>query len=148
MRSGSREAVVGSARYAAKASLIFALAALLGAAPASEKKSSRSETLASVEAIERWADKTFFGGHVTREFARDGKKVVVVLGYTGGMVSTEIVVFHRAASGEYRALLTRSRLYLAVRVVEDERGIVFLADEPILIIPWSGVIPDREQHGP
>jgi hypothetical protein len=139
---------VGFARYAANASLICALAALLGAAPASEKRSSRPGTFASVEAIERWAEKAFFGGHVTREFARDGKKVVVVLGYTGGMVSTEIVVFHKARSGEYTALLTRSRLYSAVRVVEDERGIVFLADEPILIIPWSGVIPEREQHGP
>ncbi len=106
----------------------------------------RARTYPSTDAIRAWAEKAFFGGYDAQAFSRHGKEVFVIVGMpTSGLPSSEIVVFQRREDGSYGVMLTRTMMYGIVTVRADEQGIVFSAKDPILVIPWAGVVVGSEQ---
>lgn len=103
-----------------------------------------STKFANVDEIMKWTP----GFARKWEFARGDKHIVVlVTNVTSGLITSQIMVFDKQRDGQFQVLLVRRRFAGDVTDVKEDRdNIVITAKDPILIIPWTGVIVGSEQN--
>lgn len=115
------------------------LACLLGA-PVKAAPIQPDLNFATVEEVQTWARRGFFGGARTRVYFRDEKELCVVNGTpTSGLLTSQIVVFGRAKPQErFRLLLATAVIRTDMKDKEEERGIgVYERNKLLFLIPFE-----------